>query len=525
MHDDDTEHYHDDGSFVPSYDDTISWTTVGLDVGSSTAQIVFSRVVLARRESYYVVVERRTLHESEVILTPYSAPRIIDRDALSAFIEREFAAARLARDAIDTGAVILTGLALTATNARAIAEAISDESGKFVAVSAGDLLEARLAASGAGLPVLSAGRGGTLLHIDVGGGTTKLSTWRAGRMLGVAAIDVGARLLTLDPQRRIERIEPPLQRLAESLGLTLSAGDPVDPATAARLAQALAQQVLSHAGVFAARGIAPAPGNARDLLRTAPLWSSGTRPRIDVVLFSGGVSEYIYGRERRTFGDLGPELGAAIREQIDRAGIKVLPFERGIRATVLGASQHSTQLSGNTVFISDGAPLPLRNIPVLVPHLDLTREVLEGATLTGQLEQALVLHASSPIAAAPALAIRWSGTATLTRLATLARAIVDALTPRLRAGDPCIVIVDGDVAGVLGQRLERTLAGARPVICLDGIHVHEFDHLDVGTIVPRTRSVPVVVKSLVFSAGSRAAHQPARAEAPHRVPSGVRHDD
>jgi len=500
MHDDDSEHYHDDGTYTASHDDTVSWTTVGLDVGSSTSQIAFSRVLLARQESYYVIVERRTLRESEVILTPYAAPRIIDRAALSAFIEREFAAAGLTREAIDTGAVILTGLALTATNARAIADAIADESGKFVAVSAGDLLEARLAASGAGLPSLSAERAGTLLHVDVGGGTTKLSTWRAGRMLGLAAIDVGARLLTLDRQHRIERIESPLRHVFRALGLALSAGEALDADTAARVAQALAQAVLSHAGVLAGPRVFP------ELLRTAPLWGTGSRARVDAVLFSGGVSEYIYARERRTFGDLGPELGAALRTQIDRTGLEVLPFERGIRATVLGASQHSTQLSGNTVFVSQRAPLPLRNVPVLVPQLDLSPEVLEVAALTEKLEQALCLHERSALTRAPALAIKWAGTPTHGRLASLARVMVDVLTLRLQPQDPCIVLVEGDVAGVLGRRLERTFERARPVICLDGIHVHEFDHLDVGSLVPRTRAVPVVVKSLVFSAASHEVH-------------------
>ena len=500
MHDGDGEHYHDDGSFAPGHDDTVTWTTVGFDVGSSTAQIVFSRIVLAREESYYLVVERRTLRESDVILTPYRAPKVIDGTALSAFIEREFAAAGLTRADIDTGAVILTGLALTASNARAIADAIADESGTFVAVSAGDLLESRLAASGAGMPSLSAERPGTLLHVDVGGGTTKMSAWRDGKLLGLAAIDVGARLVTLDPQRRIIAIEPILQRIAKELGIELRAGDALPPAMARRLAEPLAQTVLAHAGLT---GDPPQIGS---LLRTAPLWQGPARPRIEAVLFSGGVSEYIYGRERRTFGDLGPELGAAIREQVDSSGTPVLPFERGIRATVLGASQHSSQLSGNTVFVSASARLPLRNVPVLVPQLDLTPEDLDAARLTGQLGQTLALHERSSLARAPALAIRWSGTPSHARLSTLARALAAALGPHLGSQDPCIVLVEGDIALVLGRRLERTLEGAHPVICLDGVHVHEFDHLDVGTIVPRTRAVPVVVKSLVFSASAREAH-------------------
>jgi ethanolamine utilization protein EutA len=500
MHDLDEEHYHDDEAAVAAHGDTVTWTTVGLDVGSSTAQILFSRITLEREDSYYVVVARHMLHESEVILTPYASPRVIDRQALSGFIEREFARAGLARDAIDTGAVILTGLALTATNARAIAEALSDESGRFVAVSAGDLLEARLAASGAGLPALSAERRGTIAHVDVGGGTTKLSLWRGGQLLGLAALDVGARLVQLDAEGRIVQIEEPIERVAAASGLELAMGEVLDSARAQALARALAECITSHAGL--ARG----PLRLPSLLRTAPLVRGSARPRIDAVLFSGGVSEYIYGRERRTFGDLGPWLGRAIRTQAEASGVEILPFERGIRATVLGASQHSAQLSGNTIHLSADAPLPLRNVPVVLARLDLSAETLDHEALVEALSEALALNGPSTELHAPALAIRWAGTPSFARLSQLARAIAQALEGLLAPADPCIVLVEGDVAGVLGRRLERAYGGARAVICLDGVHVHEFDHLDVGSPAARTRAVPVVVKSLLFAAPPASAH-------------------
>jgi ethanolamine utilization protein EutA len=507
MHDLDEEHYHDDEVGVAAHGDTVTWTTVGLDIGSSTAQILFSRITLQREDAYYVVAERRMLHESEVILTPYASLHVIDGQALSAFIGREFARAGLARDSIDTGAVILTGLALTATNARAIAEAVSDESGRFVAVSAGDLLEARLAASGAGLPALSAERHGTIAHIDVGGGTTKLSLWGGGQLLGLAALDVGARLLRLDGQGRIAQIEEPLRRVATALGLELRAGEILEPTRARGLALALAKSISSEVGLVGTKTRFPF------LLRTGPLRRGGAR-RIDAVLFSGGVSEYIYGRERRTFGDLGPWLGEAIRREAEASGVEILPFERGIRATVLGASQHSAQLSGNTIYLSTTAPLPLRNVPVVLARLDLSADMLDRKALVGALADALALQGSSAGRGASALAIHWAGTPSFARLSQLARAIARALEGHLGPTDPCIVLVEGDVAGVLGRRLEQAFGGARPVICLDGVHVHEFDHLDVGRPSSRTRAVPVVIKSLLFTAPPASAHHHHHSE-PH----------
>ena len=510
MHDLDEEHYHEigDGS---DHDDNVVWTTVGFDVGSSTTQVVFSRITLARNDAYYQVIDRSTLHQSDVILTPYSSPEVIDKKQLAAFIEREYAAAAVARDEVDTGAVILTGLALQTANARTIADAIADESGKFVAVSAGDMLETRLAANGAGVPALSQAHRGVVVHIDIGGGTTKLSAWRAGKLLGLAAIDVGARLITVDAQGRVIRIERPAAGVAEDLHLDLQAGEPLQAAVAQRIAGALARNVLRHAGVLRE------PPRGKPLLRTEPLFRADDVPAVEAVVFSGGVSEYIYGRETRTFGDLGLLLGGAIRAEIDALDIEVLPFERGIRATVLGASQHSVQLSGNTIFIAKGVQLPLKNVPVVLPQLDLGRAALDRDQLLQGLNEALALRAASgrarhlsesssqAAAQAPALAIRWEGSPTFDRLNAVAEAVAAVLGPRLQPTEACVVIVDGDVAGVLGARLAMAF-GKRGVICIDGVQVHEFDYVDIGTLVPRTGALPVVVKSLLFASPPRQPH-------------------
>lgn len=500
-HDGPGEHYHDIGERVGGHDDTIVWTTVGLDIGSSTSQAVFSRITLAREDAYYVVVERSVLHQSEVILTPYQTPELIDRVRLAAFVEREFAAANLSRGDIDTGAVIMTGLALSTTNARAIADIIADESGKFVAVSAGDMLEARLAANGAGLPELSAQHPGVILHVDIGGGTTKLSIWRGGTLLQVAAVDVGARLVTTDGNRCITRIEAPITRIASDLELALRVGETLSVEAEGSIAVSLASSILRHGGV-----LAESPGE-RSLLRTAPLFASAERPQIQAIVFSGGVSEYIYGREPRGFGDLGVPLGQAVRKLVEGSTVQLLDSDRGIRATVLGASQHSVQLSGNTIFVSDPAILPLRNLPVALADLRLAEPELDRSAMSAALDAAIGVHAArSSGAQGLAIAIRWAGSATFERLEASAECIALAIDTHLSAAAPCVVIVDGDVAGLLGARLNAQFTTRRAVICLDGVHVHEFDHVDIGEFGQRSRALPVVVKSLLFAGSAGQAH-------------------
>src|SRR5258707_4551775 len=98
---------------------------------------------------------------------------------------------------------------------------------------------------------------------------------------------------------------------------------------------------------------------------------------IDYVTFSGGVSESLYNRATRYFGDLASALADAIRDRIDRhalpAGLQ--PAVERIRATVIGASQFTVQVSGNTIAISRPDLLPLHNLQVLYPHLVDRQEI------------------------------------------------------------------------------------------------------------------------------------------------------
>src|SRR5262245_48938235 len=131
-------------------EDEICVLSVGVDIGSSTSHLVFSRIVLERLDSRYVVTERETFYQSDILLTPYAAEETIDAAALGAFIAQQYADAKVDPDEIDTGALILTGVAVRRSNARAIGELFAKQAGKLVAVSAGDSLETVMAAYGSG---------------------------------------------------------------------------------------------------------------------------------------------------------------------------------------------------------------------------------------------------------------------------------------------------------------------------------------------------------------------------------------
>ena len=234
---------------------------------------------------------------------------------------------------------------------------------------------------------------------------------------------------------------------------------------------------------------------ARTLMRLPPLEYRG---KVDSVIFSGGVSEFVYGHEKRSFGDLGPVLAKKVRARIGEIGALLMVPETGIRATVIGASQYTVQVSGSTIFIRPDDAVPVRNIPVVAPEFDLTPDDLDTAVLIQAVQAGLrrldLVDADSPIA----VGFHWGGSATFWRLDAFCKALAGAMKPTLDKGYPLVLVSDGDVGGLIGMHLLEEVGLTSPVISIDGIDLREFDYIDIGDILPSSGSVPVVIKSLIF---------------------------
>ena len=487
------------------FEDQIVLVSVGVDIGSSTSHLVFSRLVLERLDNRYVVSERVVLHRSEVLLTPYSDDQSIDADALRVFIDRQYALAKVTPGQIDTGALILTGVAVRRRNARAIGDLFAREAGKFVAVSAGDALETTLAAFGSGAAALSVREDLRVMNVDIGGGTSKIAVCEAGAVVEQSAVDIGARILAMSADGRVQRIEAAALALAGELGIDLAPG--VAPPAGAL--QCLVERMADRLFEAMRGGAAIAPATSA-LLRLDPL--SGTR-RPDVVCFSGGVAEYIYGRETQGFGDLGPALAQAIIARVKAWGPRIETAAQGIRATVVGASQYTVQVSGATIFVEPHATLPLRNVAVITPALPLHEDTLDGAALAAAIAAALRrmdLHTGER---AVALCYRWQGSATYARLHAFCQAVVQGLAPLLEQGLPLVLVGDGDIGGLVGLHCHSELRLPNPVVSIDGIVLHEFDFIDIGALMDTSGAVPVVIKSLVFPASAALGRDSAAAQA------------
>jgi ethanolamine utilization protein EutA len=537
------DHDHDHDDLGAEYDPTTSslWAqdhielmSVGIDIGSAGTQVIFSRVQMRRLAeeltSRYFVVQRETLHQSPVVLTPYISEERLDDQAIGGIIDGAYEAAGLHPDNIDTGAVILTGEALRRENAQAIAEVLADIGGEFVCATAGHHMESMLAAYGSGAAKTSHDRGIRILNIDIGGGTTKLALVDNGNVVQTAALHIGGRLAVFDAEGRLTRLDPAGRRLAELAGVQWMLGG---TATAEQIDRVTGW--MADALVAALTDPAP-PKEIQSLWLTAPLsigggpdgpflrfQSEGPAPRFGAMV-SGGVGEFVYGRETRDFGDVGRHLGIAIRQRFDagRFPFPLLPPGECIRATALGASEYSVQLSGNTIYLSNpGELLPRKNLQVLRPRLELG-EVVDStavaAAIRDHFERFDVLEGESEVA----LALRWRGAPSFARLSALAGGIVQAVPRTIAVGRPIFLIFDGDIAQTIGALLKEELAVASEVLALDGIALWDFDYIDLGRVRMPSFTVPVTIKSLVFSQDPRIPHKhrhhhhaPGKAEGHH----------
>jgi ethanolamine utilization protein EutA len=508
-HDGDADHDHDhfdlgdEGPLEANpiwMQDHVTLVTVGIDIGSAGTQVIFSRINLRRYgedlTSRYYVVSRETLFQSPVALTPYASDVRIDEAALGAIIDGAYASAQLRPDEIDTGAVILTGEALRRENAQTIAGLLAEQRGDFVTAAAGHHMESMLAAYGSGAAKASHDQGKRVLNIDIGGGTTKLAIIGNGEVIATATLHIGGRLHVIDEIGRLVRLDPAGKFHARAVGFYWNLGDVLSPSQLERVAQSMADLLI---GSLTQR---PLPHKIEHLYLTDPILDFG---RIDGIMFSGGVAEYVYGREERDFGDMGRRLGSALRRRIDAGALPwpLLPAGECIRATALGASEYSVQLSGNTSYISKpGELLPRRNLQVLQPAYDCGKAIDAAhlaAAIRAHFDAFDLIEGEGEVA----LALRWRGAPSYERIAAFAEGIRRGLATTVERKKPLYIMLDGDIAQTLGAILREELLVESEILAIDGIELRDFDYIDLGRVRMPSYTVPVTIKSLLFSEDPR----------------------
>lgn len=441
--------------------------SVGVDVGTTSTQMVVSQLLIENRASGFAVPEmeisdRKILYRSPVYFTPLVEGTLVDGGKIRAIVENEYRKAGITRGEVDTGAVIITGETSRKENARTVVKALSEYAGDFVVAAAGPDLESILAAKGAGAVEYSRDTGKTVLHMDIGGGTSNLALIRDGKICRTGCLNVGGRLIKFAENGEVVYVSEVISELTD-----IKVGDHPTNQQRKTLARTLA----------AALEMATGRREERSLLRklmteeAIQTWMPPDEPV--VVSFSGGVADCI-GKDHSPlqFGDLGPELGKAIRESCLCEQPYILG-EETIRATVIGAGCHSAQLSGSTVY-HQNLQLPMKNMPAV------------RVTDVSDLENRLSAEASPVI-----LAMEGICSPSYRQVAELAESILRYAKP------PIFLCIEQDMAKALGQALAVRLPEQAQILCIDRIRVEEGSFLDVGT--PVGSAMPVVVKTLVLS--------------------------
>ena len=501
MHDTDFLHEHSelsesDRAEMARYiwnQETVELKTVGIDIGSSTSHLLFARVTLQRQaqglSSRFVVIDRQVAWRSPIMLTPFLPDGTIDAHQLSHFIHDAYHAAGFKHSEIDSGAVILTGEAIKRKNARAIDELFAEESGKFVCATAGHKLESRLAAHGSGAVRLSKERGTCVLHVDIGGGTTKLALIDQGIILGVSAFAVGGRLLATDAQGAWTRVDDSARLVIEELGLLANPRALSNVATrrlvAGRLASIAADCILGEP----CNRLGESLKLTEDLVRAvAPT----------ALTFSGGVSEYIFGHEQEEYGDIAQLLASELTSELSkRTALPLVDPGQRIRATVIGASQFTVQVSGKTIYLPKPDILPVHNVPVVHIGMNLSGDF--DADARAEAIRGTMKNMDLDPRSRMAIAFAWNGDPEHSRLMTAGRAIVAAVAPGGIRNDLLLLMIDGDIGKTLGQLLHHELNLPGDIISIDGVQLQELDFVDVGEPISPPGVVPVVIKSLLFS--------------------------
>ena len=453
--------------------------SVGLDVGTTSTQLVVSELTVENQASSFAVPElqitgRQLRYQSEVYFTPLIGKGLVDGAGIREIVEKEYRRAGIAPTDVDTGAVIITGETSRRENARQVLDALSQFAGEFVVATAGPHLESVLAAKGAGATDFSEKTGKRVLHMDIGGGTSNLALIEDGNVMSTSCLNVGGRLVKFEEKDRITYISPAIKELCK-----LNVGGTATPEVLRPVAQLLVEALEMAAGL---REVTP----LLEQLSTREAGAAPTPPKGEVVIsFSGGVADCIETRKDwRSFGDLGPILGEEIRKSRLCQGQYRLG-DHTIRATVIGAGSHSVQLSGSTVLCRN-APLPLKNLPVV--QLSDEEQSLASEELARLVQVRLAQQDTDSVLALPGFS-----SPGYERVTALAEGL-----SRGFGGRPVYVALEQDMAKALGQAMVLRLPKDRRLVCLDSLKLSPGSYLDIGE--PVGPALPVVIKTLVLSA-------------------------
>ncbi|SCY23773.1 ethanolamine ammonia-lyase reactivating factor EutA [Desulfoluna spongiiphila] len=469
--------------------------SVGIDIGTSTTQLVFSRITIENTASMISVprikiADKEVIYRSDIHFTPLKSTTEIDGEKVRLIVKHEYEKAGVTPEQVQTGAVIITGETARKENAAEVQKALSHFAGEFVVATAGPALEGIIAGKGANASGESKKRGAVVANLDIGGGTTNIAVFDNGEVIDTSCLDIGGRLIKVDGGK-IAYISEKMKKLAESNHIPVAVGQAVDRGFLTKIAMRMSELLEE------VMGIRPATDDLALICTDKDLRRDYT---IDYVTISGGVADCLTEEitcDTFLYGDIGLLLGQAIAHSLIGEGIPVLASAETIGATVVGAGSHTTDISGSTISVSCTC-LPLQNIPVL--KLSREDEALPFESWGGIIRDKVAWYRlQEGEKQMPALAFKGPRDIGFEQIHVLAESILEGMDAVMQEDAPLTVVVENDLAKALGQTLQIKLGDRKEVICIDTVKVENGDYIDIGRKLAGGNVVPVIVKTLLFS--------------------------
>ena len=462
--------------------------SVGIDIGTSTTKLVISQFTIMNvagggRIPKIEIVNKQVLYESPIYRTPLVSSTMIDMESVVHIVEQEYEKAGIQSEDIQTGAVIITGETAIKRNAEEVVHHLARSSGEFLVATAGPDLEAIIAAKGSGTLDYSIASQKTVANIDIGGGTANIAVYSSGKLRGTCTLYIGGRLI--EWQNGCLVVSPSITEWLNTHGLKVEKN---------RLPN-ITMEMSDVLGRFL-----EGTYTEKDqllLLGEAPSWIG----EIDVLVFSGGISDCMYNQHERDkiYQDIGSILADSLLGNELLARWEWMKPMETVRATVLGAGMQTTEISGSTIEV-DNSILPMRDVPIC--SLPFNGDFQLGLEkMSTMVEESYRFYDINHEGNTLAFYITGLPYMSYHQIKQLAFRLIFVVEKYISKANPLVIVLDSDYGKVLGQSI-MALSDGRTVICIDQITVEQGDYIGIGHVL-QSGVVPVVVKTLVFPNAKR----------------------